>query len=456
MSVLARRRREQDDAGRRALLGTRDSVIAAVTGRMPQAGSLAIEEAVDGALEQLLGQRAERCELGYARRWWIAWAQRRLVDKHRTAAHMHRDPVPVDEHPHVLSQHTSEDPFAQLDEELVTARLAELVASLAGPQREWAETLFAQLQRAAAADQRGDDPPVALPLHEVLGWSAAKEKKTAQRARETMTAFVNERSAGTICSRRQAVLDVYITATGDVGATQSAGADRREFQAVALHLAGCLECQIAWAQRRSSLLGRFGAFVLGPLDALAAGAHALADKLAGVWTGTQQLTLSLLQRLGIGSGAAAGGAITLTGKTAAVCAGLVCAATAGGELTGVLPPILPNSAQHKRVDATSKPAPPALPARSSSGPVAVTPPPPPARAASSAKTHHSSATRTATTAQRASSAPTSSTSLPRVTPGDLPLASNTASPTPTKPSPPPAAVPPPASTPNCFPGDLGC
>ena len=63
ISVLARRHREQEDARHRALLGLRDSVIAAVTRQAPEVGSVAIEEAVEAALARVLEESAHRCSV---------------------------------------------------------------------------------------------------------------------------------------------------------------------------------------------------------------------------------------------------------------------------------------------------------------------------------------------------------------------------------------------------------
>ena len=64
-------------------------------------------------------------------------------------------------------------------------------------------------------------------------------------------------------------------------------------------------------------------------------AQAFAAKVAGV---TTAVATSVLGRLGIGGAAAAGsGAATIGAKATAVCVGVVCAATAGGEIAGVLP-----------------------------------------------------------------------------------------------------------------------
>jgi|AntDryMetagUQ255_1029468.scaffolds.fasta_scaffold02826_2 DNA-directed RNA polymerase specialized sigma24 family protein len=137
MSVLARRASEEDHARRRALLALRDSVIAVVSNDMRDTGSLAVAEAVDAALAQLLKSSAEKRELEHAKRWWVAWAKLRLIDKLRLAASLHRDALPVDEHPEALALHAREDPLQLATEGLDAVALQEILSILSGPQREW-------------------------------------------------------------------------------------------------------------------------------------------------------------------------------------------------------------------------------------------------------------------------------------------------------------------------------
>ena len=459
MSVLARRHREQEEARHRALLGLRDSVIAAVTRQAPEVGSVAIEEAVEAALARVLEEGAHRCGPALVRNWWIKWARESLFAQGRGPAFRQRDRVPVDQHPRALALGARDDALEFLEDDLTTTLVREILAALRGPQREWAQALFAQLLREGDGDGEGEPLPG---LGDVLGWSAEKTKKTGQRACATMTAFINDRATGKVCSRRQAVLSTYITATEGHAGAQPGDADRRKFEAVASHLAGCPECYVAWRRRRSTLLERCGALIMVPLDSLAAAGQAL----AGLFSGAQNATLSLLARLGLGSGAAAAGgsAAAISTKTAAVCVGLVCAAGAGvGEITGVLPPIsapktktVPVKTHQATARQTQTPAPVATPAvaRRSVRPMPPPPPPAPPPPRRAAKTSSASATASSSTpsSTRATS-PTRSTS-PRFTPGDLPLS----------PSPPPPPLPPPAassgsgtpSSPRCVPGSLGC
>jgi hypothetical protein len=373
-----------------------------------------------------------------------------MIDGRRLSATRDRDPIPVDEHPAALAHSILDDPFALDGEGLDAVGLQEILSSLSGPQREWADGLFGLLRQPVI-----DGVPAAK-LHEVLGWSPEKTRKTGQRARQTIRAFMEDRASGVICSRRQAVLDAFIIATER--SYQSAAVlddveldvDCRQFQAVVVHLAGCPECQAVWSRRRTTLLARCASVALLPVDALAAAAQAFAGKLAGAASGAQNAALSVLARLGIGGGAAAAGGSALTGKTAAVWVGIVCAVGAGtAELTGVLPPIAPERTptrqQAERPAAAAKRA----PARSSvraSATAAVAPAPPPPPPPPPAATVRR-ATRTATTPP-----PPPAGSTPPFTPGDLEPTSRAAA-TPPPPPPPPAVA---STSSSCTPGDLGC
>ena len=454
MSVLARRARDADDARYRALLALRDSVISEITRQAPPLGSLHIEDAVDTALSELLAQHLERRELLDARRRWVRRANSRLKDRQRSAAFRLRDPIPVDAHPLALSHDDDHDPLGLPTELLDVIQLQEIIAGLAGVQRQWADAAFALMLAVPPAD--GSDMPT---VGELLGWSAEQTRKTAWRTHKTIAKFVADRASGTICSRRQALLDAYIAANETALADHVPGeAARPEFQAVALHIDGCEHCQLAWSSRHATLLERGVLGILAPLDILAAVAQAGSAKLAGLWTGAQQTALMLLQRLGIGGGAAS---LTLTAKTATVCVAIACVAGAD-ELTGVLSPLRRDRSPELRQDAITPLGTPARAQPSSTPrrtPTVTTPPTPTRRSAPKRTTRSSTtqATASATHANRPAVTPPPPPPPPPppavgtgFTPGDLPPASTT---------PPPAPPPPPAVAahqPTCTPGDLGC
>ena len=239
------------------------------------------------------------------------------------------------------------------------------------------------------------------------------------------------------------------------------------------HVAGCEDCWAIWHARRRSLLGRCHTILLVPVDALSAAGHALADRLAAAAVGAHSATQALLARLGLGgAGAAAlgGGAATISGKTAAVCVGVVCAATAGGEIAGVLPVL--HERTPKTRDATAGQAregiasPPQTPTSALRNTAPTTPSP------------VRSAATLAATSRTGATAHTATIQAP-VTPGDLPIARAVRSPsTPTRSAATPstglstlsaptslehdadartgAATTATPDAPDCVPGDLGC
>ena len=229
---------------------------------------------------------------------------------------------------------------AALDAEVVAlggdvgewSRTQEMFNVLRGDQRRWAEAWYDAVLSASRG--QGGQP---RGLSDALGWSPAKTKSVSRRARMRMAAFIDERGRGVVCEERRALLDAFILAGRD-----PAGAvlDDVRREAMLLHLAGCDDCRVAWHARRRALLGRLRVALVMPLDGVAVAWHTLADKLGGLVAGAHLQASSLLARIGIGGAAAAGGgAATIGGKAAAVCVGVVCAATAGGEIAGVLPPI---------------------------------------------------------------------------------------------------------------------
>ena len=80
---------------------------------------------------------------------------------------------------------------------------------------------------------------------------------------------------------------------------------------------------------------RFGAIAMLPIDGVSNALHGLSAKATCLAMGAYGQAASLLGRVGIGGAAAGGGIASLGGKATAVCVGVVCAATAGGEIAGV-------------------------------------------------------------------------------------------------------------------------
>ena len=466
MSLLARRSHDEAVQRERALVAMRDAVVAATTAYMPTAGSSATLEAVDEALAQLVAARAHLGETADVRTLWITYARRRLVDERRSADFKHRDAIAVEDHAQARAFSVPGDPDELTDARREPWRVREILSVLGGEQRKWAEAWYREVlcgSLPAGAQPRG--------LPEVLGWSSAKTEKTAQRARRKMASFVMQRQSGDVCTERRALLDGFIDAS-QPGHERSRQLDQMQYEAILFHLAGCDDCFVAWHTRRRRFVGGGSTLVMAPLDALSAAGHALADRLAAAAVGAHSATQALLARLGLGgAGAAAlgGSAATISGKTAAVCVGVVCAATAGGEIAGVLPAL--HERTPKTQDATAakpeKAIAPAQPQTQTSAlrNAAPTTPSPVRSAAPITARRTGPQARTATTqapvvpgdlpvarAVRSSSTPT-----PRSTPstGLSPMSLPTASSPSSAPSRSPSATAP-RDRPDCVPGDLGC
>lgn len=464
MSVLARRNDDAEFRRERALIAMRDVVVAATTNSMPTAGSSATLEAVDEALAQLVATRQHLGDTDEVKALWITYARRRLIDEHRSAEAKHRDAITVDEHAHALAVAAPAENGEPTDERRAHWRVREILSVLHGEQRKWAQAWYREvLALPAGAQPRG--------LPDVLGWSTAKTHKTSQRARRKMAAFITERQSGVLCAEQRTLLDAFIAAS-EPNRGRSEALDDQRCEALVFHVAGCEDCWELWDARRRSLRARCHAIVLLPLDALSAAGHALADRLATAAVGAHSATQALLGRLGLGgAGAAAlgGSAATISTKTAAVCVGVVCAATAGGEIAGVLPAL--HERTPKRQDATTaKPKKAIAPAQ----------PQTQTSALRNAAPTTASPLRSAapSTARRTRPQARTTTTLAPVVPGDLPAARTArSSSTPTPRSTPstglstlsmPSASSPssapsrsrsttaPRDRPDCVPGDLGC
>jgi hypothetical protein len=468
VSVQPERQRDDDMQRQRMLLNMRAGVVRAVWRRFPTAGSAAVEEAVDEALAQLVRAGIHLEESADVAATWIVWSRRRLIDERRSAEFRNRHVViDIDD---AVGGVASDDVTQLTDDDRQWWRIREILDVLHGDQRAWAEAWYDEVLSdtlPAGAQPRG--------LPAALGWSPSKTKSVSQRARRKMAAFLKDRASGAICADRRALLDSFIDGSlaAEAHDPSSPHAPDRH-QAVLLHIAGCEDCWAVWRARRRTLLGRCHSILLVPVDALSAAGHALADRLGAAAAGAHSATQALLARLGLGgAGAAAlgGGAATISGKTAAVCAALVCAATAGGEIAGVLPVLHERSPKTRDTSAAKpeKTTPPAPTQTSALRTTAPSTPSPVRSAATLAATSRSGATaRTATIQSPA-------------TPGDLPIARATRSPstststrgsagspttslstlsTPTASSTSPtrrrAATTAPRGEPDCVPGDLGC
>ena len=415
----------------------RSAVVAAITPTyLAQVGSSAVLEAVDEALAQIVAAGAHLGERDQVKALWITAARRRLIDEQRSAESKHRGAGSVDGAARAWTggacDDISEDGRARW-------RIREILSVLGGDQRRWAEAWFDEVL--SSSRPRGGQP---RGLPEALGWTPAKTKSVSRRARMKMARFIEARASGAVCGEQRAHLDAFIMA-GRHGCELG---DER-YAAVLFHLAGCEDCWMAWHARRRELLGRGAPVLVVPFDAVAMAIQTFGAKLAGLATGAHVQATSLLTRAGIGGAATAGGgAATISGKTAAVCLGVVCAAAAGGEVAVVLSPSTVDPVRPTPVRAVPvQHAEPAVVSavRRVKPEAARTPAPVPAPAGAPTDPAVIKAkVRESLTAPRRT--------VVRATPGDLPPAGES----PAAPAPPP---PPAASSPGrepCTPGSLGC
>jgi hypothetical protein len=176
----------------------------------------------------------------------------------------------------------------------------------------------------------------------VLGWDREKLKSVSRRARGSLREFVRARESGVICERRRSMMGAFaVTRLVRLDPEHAVrfsgrpmlGSDR--YEQVALHIAGCEGCEREWRRAQSKLLRpRFALFPFGLAGKLAAaGTSAIAAARRTINGLLADLRLRIGSGVGrTGAGGAAGTAGTagvLAGKGAAVCAGVLCAASAG-------------------------------------------------------------------------------------------------------------------------------
>ena len=375
MSVRAQRERHEQFERERVVVQMREAVVSAVApvyvGRV---GSSSVYEAVDEALAQIVAADGHLGEPEHVKALWITCARRRLIDELRSAEAKHRDSKPVEESATALDTTRLRDgDLSRLtDDARQEWRIRELLSVLRGDQRLWAEAWYDEVlsgSRPSGAQPRG--------LGDALGWSPSKTKSVSQRARKRMAGFIDDRARGVICDEQRVLLDAYVA----TGRRRRPGRvlDDERYEAALVHVAGCEDCFAAWHMRRRSLPVRCGAIAMLPIDAVTSALHGLSAKATCLAMSAYGQAASLLGRLGIGGAAAGGGIATFGGKATAVCVGVVCAATAGGEIAGVLPPI-PIEPTHHASEEAAHPKPADSPADSSASvdPQALAPVAPPA------------------------------------------------------------------------------
>ncbi len=311
-------------------------VLCALTRRLPAIGSAAVEAAVDQAWMEIYEWEC-RYDAGSVERHWERLAYLRAQNGIRERQSHPLCDVDALGETGALGDGGSGGGIAAVEAARTEARVAEIVRQVGGDGRRWLE---------ATLDDPGVSPRL---LAQRLGWAPEKLKSVARRTRGHLLEFLRARASGAICERRQAVMDAFAAthlaqqhdqAPGVAGTREPSwllGGER--YEQVALHIAGCEECEQAWRTAERRLLRvRHALFLPLGVTAKVAGAGALALAAARHPLGALgRLCAELRMRVGLGvgratAGGAAGGAGTagvLAGKGAAVCAGLVCAAGAG-------------------------------------------------------------------------------------------------------------------------------
>jgi hypothetical protein len=428
MGVVQERRGNEAELARAWVQG-RERVLRATKRSFPTAGSAMVEAAVDQAWVELY----ERGHAGPPERLLSQWKGRaylRALNGVRERRRHPMSPIAVEE---LAETHEAGegDGFVGVEELRAQARAQEIVHQVSGDARRWVEAVL--------------DDPSAPPrdLARTLGWDREKLKTVARRTRARLRVFVHARTSGAICARRQAVMAAF-------AATQLAqrDPDRAErlgehailsaglYEQVALHIAGCEECERAWRRAQGRLLRPrlvlFPATLASKLAAAGAATIAAGRRVLGC---LERSVFGARVRLGSGVGrASAGGAAgtagtagALAGKGAAVCVGVLCATGMGtAALVGLPTGIIASrpAGHHRRTvhrSSHDRGASTAMAATITTGASN-------GQAASSAESDPSSA-RTGDSAQRSrASAHTVGAPAHPVTPGDLVATSATAAP----------------------------
>ena len=419
MGVVEERRGNEAELARAWVEG-RARVLRAVERSFPTAGSAMVEAAVDQAWVELY----EQGDVGSPERLLARWrglAYLRALNGLRGRRRHFVDSVTLEEldATDVLGKG---DSVAGAELALrAEARVQEILRQVSGDARRWLEVVI----------EAPGGPP--REVARTLGWDREKLKSVARRTRARLREFVAARASGVICERRQAVMEAF--AATQLAQRDGAGAAQFEggsmlggelYEQVALHIAGCEECERAWRRAQRKLLrprlvlvpvGVYGKLAGAGGSALAAGRRVL----GGLARSLSDLRIRVGSSIGrVTAGGAAGTAGTagaLAGKGAAVCVGVLCAAGAGtAALVGLPPSVIPHQAashsRHRAVVARSG----ADPARPSSPVASTTVGTTDGQAAARSAT---SSTRASTSSQSSGTAHTVHRSTRPVTPGDL-------------------------------------
>ncbi len=402
----------------RAWVEGRARVLRAVARSFPTVGSVMVEAAVDQAWVELYEQGCD----GPPESWLARWrelAYLRALNGVRGRRRHFIDSVTLEEldAADVLSE---SDTAAMADAaSQAEARAQEIVRQVSGDAQRWLEVVI--------------DAPGAPPreVARTLGWDREKLKTVAWRTRARLREFVAARASGAICERRQAVMDAF--AATQLVRRDPALAVRLEerstlgselYEQVALHIAGCEECERAWRKAQNRLLRPrlvfFPAVFTGKLagvggSAIAAGRRALGRLDRLFWDLRIRVGSSVGRATAGGAAGTAGTAGALAGKGAAVCVGVLCATGMGtaalvGLPAGIIASRTVSHHHHHKIVVRRSDAAAAARARST---VAVS------NGQTASTQGDMLAARAGKNAQRASAAHTISRSARPVTPGSL-------------------------------------
>ena len=231
----------------------------------------AAEAAIDQAWMEMLRNGRAATTTGSIQRHWERLAYLRARNGIRERRQHPADDVDELGETDALSDCGSGGGIAALETARTDARVREIVCQVGGDGRRWLE---------ATLDDPGVPPQV---LAQRLGWAPEKLKLSRAGTHGQLREFVSARASGVICERRQAVVDAF-AATCLVPADPAHAARLEEHptlgpercEQVALHVAGCEECERAWRKAEDSCCGR----------ALCSSPVALAGKLArDQWVG---------------------------------------------------------------------------------------------------------------------------------------------------------------------------
>ena len=244
MAVVEERQGNEAELAR-AWVECRSRVLRATTRSFPTAGSVIVEAAVDQAWVELY----EQGHTGPPERLLSRWkglAYLRALNGVRERRRHPVSSVPVEELPE--SGPLVDSRAAGAETLRAEARAQEIVRQVSGDARRWLEAVF--------------DAPSAPPreIAKTLGWEPEKLKSVARRARPRLREFVSARATGVICKRRQAMMEAFAAThlaqqdpahAARLGEHPTLGPER--YQQVALHIAGCEECERAWHNAQSRL-----------------------------------------------------------------------------------------------------------------------------------------------------------------------------------------------------------